>query len=326
MNIPELFGIDVFNDKEMKKRLSKEIYESLYNTIEQHKELDIKIANEVAAAMKEWAIEHGATHYTHWFQPLTGLTAEKHDSFLSPQQDGTVIMDFSGKELIKGESDASSFPSGGVRATFEARGYTAWDPTSYAFIKDDSLCIPTVFCSYTGEMLDKKTPLLKSIELVGNESLRLVRLFGDTEATRVIPTIGAEQEYFLVDKKLYDKRKDLIFTGRTLFGAPAPKGQELEDHYFGVLKPRVKAYMKELDEELWRLGVYAKTEHNEVAPAQHELAPVYCTANIATDHNQIIMEMMKKVALRHDMVCLLHEKPFNGVNGSGKSFTRSESM
>lgn len=318
MNIPELFGIDVFNDKEMKKRLSKEIYESLYNTIEQHKELDIKIANEVAAAMKEWAIEHGATHYTHWFQPLTGLTAEKHDSFLSPQQDGTVIMDFSGKELIKGESDASSFPSGGVRATFEARGYTAWDPTSYAFIKDDSLCIPTVFCSYTGEMLDKKTPLLKSIELVGNESLRLVRLFGDTEATRVVPTIGAEQEYFLVDKKLYDKRKDLIFTGRTLFGAPAPKGQELEDHYFGVLKPRVKAYMKELDEELWRLGVYAKTEHNEVAPAQHELAPVYCTANIATDHNQIIMEMMKKVALRHDMVCLLHEKPFNGVNGSGK--------
>lgn len=318
MNIPELFGIDVFNDKEMKKRLSKEIYESLYNTIEQHKELDIKIANEVAAAMKEWAIEHGATHYTHWFQPLTGLTAEKHDSFLSPQQDGTVIMDFSGKELIKGESDASSFPSGGVRATFEARGYTAWDPTSYAFIKDDSLCIPTVFCSYTGEMLDKKTPLLKSIELVGNESLRLVRLFGDTEAKRVIPTIGAEQEYFLVDKKLYDKRKDLIFTGRTLFGAPAPKGQELEDHYFGVLKPRVKAYMKELDEELWRLGVYAKTEHNEVAPAQHELAPVYCTANIATDHNQIIMEMMKKVALRHDMVCLLHEKPFNGVNGSGK--------
>lgn len=272
MNIPELFGIDVFNDKEMKKRLSKEIYESLYNTIEQHKELDIKIANEVAAAMKEWAIEHGATHYTHWFQPLTGLTAEKHDSFLSPQQDGTVIMDFSGKELIKGESDASSFPSGGVRATFEARGYTAWDPTSYAFIKDDSLCIPTVFCSYTGEMLDKKTPLLKSIELVGNESLRLVRLFGDTEAKRVIPTIGAEQEYFLVDKKLYDKRKDLIFTGRTLFGAPAPKGQELEDHYFGVLKPRVKAYMKERMRS-FGAGVYAKTEHNEVAPAQHELAP-----------------------------------------------------
>ena len=318
MNIPELFGIDVFNDKEMKKRLSKEIYESLYNTIEQHKELDIKIANEVAAAMKEWAIEHGATHYTHWFQPLTGLTAEKHDSFLSPQQDGTVIMDFSGKELIKGESDASSFPSGGVRATFEARGYTAWDPTSYAFIKDDSLCIPTVFCSYTGEMLDKKTPLLKSIELVGNESLRLVRLFGDTEAKRVIPTIGAEQEYFLVDKKLYDKRKDLIFTGRTLFGAPAPKGQELEDHYFGVLKPRVKAYMKELDEELWRLGVYAKTEHNEVAPAQHELAPFFTTTNIAADGNQLTMELMQRLAQKHGMVCLLAEKPFAGVNGSGK--------
>lgn len=318
MNIPELFGINVFNDKEMRKRLSKDIYESLYNTIEQHKDLDIKIANEVAAAMKDWAIEHGATHYTHWFQPLTGLTAEKHDSFLSPQPDGSVIMDFSGKELIKGESDASSFPSGGVRATFEARGYTAWDPTSYAFIKDDSLCIPTVFCSYTGEMLDKKTPLLKSIELVSRESLRLIRLFGDTESTRVIPTVGAEQEYFLVDKKLYDKRKDLIFTGRTLFGASAPKGQELEDHYFGVLKPRVKAYMKELDEELWKIGVYAKTEHNEVAPAQHELAPVYCSTNIATDHNQITMEMMKKVALRHGMVCLLHEKPFNGVNGSGK--------
>ena len=318
MNIPELFGINVFNDKEMKERLSKEIYESLYNTIEQHKDLDIKIANEVASAMKDWAIEHGATHYTHWFQPMTGLTAEKHDSFLSPRQDGSVIMDFSGKELIKGESDASSFPSGGVRATFEARGYTAWDPTSYAFIKDDSLCIPTVFCSYTGETLDKKIPLLKSVELISSESLRLVRLFGDTDATCVVPTVGAEQEYFLVDKKLYDKRKDLIFTGRTLFGANAPKGQELEDHYFGVLKPRVKAYMKELDEELWKLGVYAKTEHNEVAPAQHELAPVYCSTNIATDHNQITMEMMKKVALRHDMVCLLHEKPFNGVNGSGK--------
>ncbi len=318
MNIPELFGVNVFNDKEMKKRLSKEIYESLYSTIEQHKDLDIKIANEVASAMKDWAIEHGATHYTHWFQPLTGLTAEKHDSFLSPQPDGTVIMDFSGKELIKGESDASSFPSGGVRATFEARGYTAWDPTSYAFIKDESLCIPTVFCSYTGEMLDKKTPLLKSIELISRESLRIVRLFGDNETKRIIPTVGAEQEYFLVDKKLYDKRKDLIFTGRTLFGANAPKGQELEDHYFGVLKPRVKAFMKELDEELWKIGVYAKTEHNEVAPSQHELAPVYCTTNTATDHNQITMEMMKKVALRHGMVCLLHEKPFNGVNGSGK--------
>ncbi len=318
MNIPELFGINVFNDKEMKKRLPKDVYKSLYNTIEQHKELDIKIANEVAAVMKEWAVEHGATHYTHWFQPMTGLTAEKHDSFICPQADGSVIMDFSGKELIKGESDASSFPSGGVRATFEARGYTAWDPTSYAFIKDDSLCIPTVFCSYTGEMLDKKTPLLKSIELINRESMRVVRLFGDTEASRVIPSVGIEQEYFLIDKKLYDKRKDLIFTGRTLFGAPAPKGQELEDHYFGVIKPRVKAYMKELNEELWKLGVYAKTEHNEVAPAQHELAPVFSSTNMAIDHNQIIMEMMKKVALRHGMVCLLHEKPFAGVNGSGK--------
>jgi len=318
MNIPELFGSNVFNDKEMRKRLSSEIYESLYSTIEQHMELDIKIANEVANAMKEWAIERGATHYTHWFQPMTGITAEKHDSFISPSSDGGVIMDFSGKELIKGESDASSFPSGGIRATFEARGYTAWDPTSYAFIKDDSLCIPTIFCSYTGEMLDKKTPLLKSIELISDESLRLVKLFGYEDVKRVIPTVGAEQEYFLVDKKLYDKRKDLIFTGRTLFGAMAPKGQEMEDHYFGVIKPRVKAYMKELDEELWKLGVYAKTEHNEAAPAQHELAPVYCSTNVATDHNQITMELMKKVALKHGLVCLLHEKPFKGVNGSGK--------
>ncbi len=318
MGIPELFGAKVFNDKEMRKRLSDEIYESLNNTIEQHKELDIKIANEVANAMKEWAIENGATHYTHWFQPMTGISAEKHDGFISPTADGSVIMEFSGKELIKGEADASSFPSGGIRATFEARGYTAWDPTSYAFIKDDSLCIPTVFCSYTGEMLDEKTPLLKSVELINNESLRLLRLFGDTETLRVIPTVGAEQEYFLIDKNLYDKRKDLIFTGRTLFGAPAPKGQELEDHYYGVIKPRVKAYMKELDEELWKLGVYAKTEHNEVAPAQHELAPVFCTTNIATDHNQLTMELMKKVALRHGLVCLLHEKPFKFVNGSGK--------
>ncbi len=318
MNIPELFGSNVFNDKEMRKRLSSEIYESLYSTIEQHMELDIKIANEVANAMKEWAIERGATHYTHWFQPMTGITAEKHDSFISPSSDGGIIMDFSGKELIKGESDASSFPSGGIRATFEARGYTAWDPTSYAFIKDDSLCIPTIFCSYTGEMLDKKTPLLKSIELISDESLRLVKLFGYEDVKRVIPTVGAEQEYFLVDKKLYDKRKDLIFTGRTLFGAMAPKGQEMEDHYFGVIKPRVKAYMKELDEELWKLGVYAKTEHNEAAPAQHELAPVYCSTNVATDHNQITMELMKKVALKHGLVCLLHEKPFKGVNGSGK--------
>lgn len=318
MGIPELFGVKVFNDKEMCARLSPEIYESLSNTIEQHKELDIKIANEVAAAMKDWAIENGATHYTHWFQPMTGITAEKHDSFISPQHNGSVIMEFSGKELIKGESDASSFPSGGIRATFEARGYTAWDPTSYAFIKDDSLCIPTVFCSYTGESLDEKTPLLKSVELINIECLRILRLFGDTETMRVIPTVGAEQEYFLIDKKMYDKRKDLIFTGRTLFGAPAPKGQELDDHYYGAIQPRVKAYMKELDDELWKLGVYAKTEHNEAAPAQHELAPVYCTTNIATDHNQLTMELMKKVALKHDLVCLLHEKPFKCVNGSGK--------
>ncbi len=318
MNIPELFGSNVFNDTEMRKRLPKDVYESLYSTIEQHQELDIKIANEVAEAMKNWAIERGATHYTHWFQPMTGITAEKHDGFINPQCDGTVIMEFSGKELIKGESDASSFPSGGIRATFEARGYTAWDPTSYAFIKDDSLCIPTVFCSYTGEMLDQKTPLLKSVELISNESLRLVRLFGDTETSLVSPTVGAEQEYFLIDKELYDKRTDIKFTGRTLFGAMSPKGQELEDHYYGAIKPRIKAYMKELDEELWKLGVYAKTEHNEVAPAQHELAPVYCSTNIASDHNHITMELMKKVALNHGLVCLLHEKPFKGVNGSGK--------
>ena len=318
MNIPEMFGYNVFNDREMKKRLSKDIYNSLTTTISQHKELDINIANEVANAMKEWAIERGATHYTHWFQPMTGITAEKHDGFITPQNDGSVIMEFCGKELIKGESDASSFPSGGIRATFEARGYTAWDPTSYAFIKDESLCIPTVFCSYTGEMLDNKTPLLKSIDLVSKEGLRLIRLFGDTEAKSVIPTVGAEQEYFLVDKSLYEKRKDLIFTGRTLFGAPAPKGQEMDDHYFGAINSRVKSYMKELDEELWKLGVYAKTEHNEAAPSQHELAPVYCSTNIATDHNQITMELMKKIALKHGLVCLLHEKPFKGVNGSGK--------
>ena len=318
MNIPEMFGYNVFNDREMKKRLSKEIYDSLTNTISQHMELDINIANEVANAMKEWAIERGATHYTHWFQPMTGITAEKHDGFITPESDGSVIMEFCGKELIKGESDASSFPSGGIRATFEARGYTAWDPTSYAFIKDESLCIPTVFCSYTGEMLDNKTPLLKSIDLVGKEGLRLLRLFGEKEANCVVPTVGAEQEYFLVDKSLYEKRKDLIFTGRTLFGAPAPKGQEMDDHYFGAINSRVKAYMKELDEELWKLGVYAKTEHNEAAPAQHELAPVYCTTNIATDHNQITMELMKRIANKHGFVCLLHEKPFKGVNGSGK--------
>ena len=318
MNIPEMFGYNVFNDREMKKRLSKDIYDSLTNTISQHIELDINIANEVANAMKEWAIERGATHYTHWFQPMTGITAEKHDGFITPKNDGSVIMEFCGKELIKGESDASSFPSGGIRATFEARGYTAWDPTSYAFIKDESLCIPTVFCSYTGEMLDNKTPLLKSIDLVSKEGLRLIRLFGDTESNCVVPTVGAEQEYFLIDKRLYEQRKDLIFTGRTLFGAPAPKGQEMDDHYFGAINTRVKAYMKELDEELWKLGVYAKTEHNEAAPAQHELAPVYCTTNIATDHNQITMELMKRIALKHDLVCLLHEKPFKGVNGSGK--------
>ncbi len=318
MNIPEMCGYNVFNDREMKKRLSKEIYDSLTNTISQHNELDINIANEVANAMKEWAIERGATHYTHWFQPMTGITAEKHDSFITPKEDGTVIMEFCGKELIKGESDASSFPSGGIRATFEARGYTAWDPTSYAFIKDNSLYIPTVFCSYTGEMLDKKTPLLKSIDLVNRESLRLLRLFGNTDANCVISTVGAEQEYFLVDKELYEKRKDLKFTGRTLFGAPAPKGQEMDDHYFGTINDKVKAYMTELDEELWKLGVYAKTEHNEAAPGQHELAPVYCSTNIATDHNQLTMELMKKIALKHGLVCLLHEKPFKGVNGSGK--------
>ncbi len=318
MNIPEMFGYNVFNDREMKKRLSKDIYDSLTNTISQHMELDINIANEVANAMKEWAIERGATHYTHWFQPMTGITAEKHDGFISPQNNGSVIMEFCGKELIRGESDASSFPSGGIRATFEARGYTAWDPTSYAFIKDESLCIPTVFCSYTGDMLDNKTPLLKSIDLVGRESLRLLKLLGNTDANCVVATVGAEQEYFLVDKDLYEKRKDLIFTGRTLFGAPAPKGQEMDDHYFGAINARVKKYMKELDEELWKLGVYAKTEHNEAAPAQHELAPVYCSTNIATDHNQITMELMKKIALKHGLVCLLHEKPFKNVNGSGK--------
>lgn len=318
MNIPEMFGYNVFNDREMKKRLSKEIYDSLTNTIGQHMELDINIANEVANAMKEWAIERGATHYTHWFQPMTGITAEKHDGFISPQADGSVIMEFCGKELIKGESDASSFPSGGIRATFEARGYTAWDPTSYAFIKDDSLCIPTIFCSYTGDMLDNKTPLLKSIDLVSKESLRLLKLLGCNDVNCVNATVGAEQEYFLVDKHLYEQRKDLIFTGRTLFGAPAPKGQEMDDHYFGALNTRVKNYMKELDEELWKLGVYAKTEHNEAAPAQHELAPVYCATNIAVDHNQITMELMKKIANKHGLVCLLHEKPFKGVNGSGK--------
>lgn len=317
-NVPEIFGSLVFDDTTMKERLPKQTYKALKKTIEGGEPLDINVANIVANAMKDWAVEQGATHYTHWFQPMTGITAEKHDSFISPTDDGRVIMEFSGKELIKGEPDASSFPSGGLRATFEARGYTAWDPTSYAFIKDGTLCIPTAFCSYTGESLDKKTPLLRSMERIHTQALRILRLFGDTQTTRVFTTVGPEQEYFLIDKELYEQRKDLIYTGRTLFGAMAPKGQELEDHYFGAIKPRVSAFMKDLDKELWKLGVYAKTKHNEVAPAQHELAPVFTTTNLATDHNQLTMEIMKKVALKHDMVCLLHEKPFAGVNGSGK--------
>ena len=316
-SVPEMFGSLVFNDSTMKERLPKDIYKAFKKTIDEGKPLDLTIANAVANAMKDWAVEKGATHYTHWFQPMTGITAEKHDSFISPVGD-KVIMEFSGKELIKGEPDASSFPSGGIRATFEARGYTAWDPTSYAFIKDGSLCIPTAFCSYTGEVLDKKTPLLRSMEAINTQALRILRLFGNTEAKRVITTVGPEQEYFLIDKEMYKKRKDLIYCGRTLFGARPPKGQELEDHYFGVIKPRVSAYMKELDEELWKLGILAKTKHNEVAPAQHELAPIFTTSNVATDHNQLTMEMMKKVADRHGLVCLLHEKPFAGVNGSGK--------
>ncbi len=317
-DVPEMFGSLVFNDDVMSARLPREIYKSLHKTIEEGKALDITVANAVAAAMKDWAIEKGATHYTHWFQPLTGITAEKHDSFLSPQNDGRVIMEFSGKELIKGEPDASSFPSGGLRETFEARGYTAWDPTSYAFIKDDSLCIPTIFCSFGGEVLDKKTPLLRSMEVIDTKATRLLKLMGDEQVSRVSSTVGPEQEYFLVDKQTYKKRRDLVITGRTLFGAKPPKGQELDDHYFGVIKPRVKAFMKELNEELWKLGVYAKTEHNEAAPAQHELAPVFTTTNTAADHNQLTMEIMKKVADRHNLSCLLHEKPFAGVNGSGK--------
>lgn len=307
----------VFDDRVMKSRLSSDVYQSLKKTIDEGARLDAKVANAVAAAMKEWATEKGATHYTHWFQPLTGITAEKHDSFISPSPDGGVIMDFSGKELIKGEPDASSFPSGGLRATFEARGYTAWDPTSYAFIKGKTLCIPTAFCSYGGEALDKKTPLLRSMEALNKQALRILKLFG-TEAKYVHTSVGPEQEYFLVPKELYDKRPDLIYTGRTLFGAMPPKGQEMDDHYFGVIKPRVEAYMTELNEELWKLGILAKTQHNEVAPAQHELAPIYTTTNIATDHNQLTMEIMQKVAARHGLVCLLHEKPFAGVNGSGK--------
>ncbi len=316
-NVPELFGSLVFNDEVMRETLPKEIYKSLHKTIEEGKELDITLANAVAHAMKDWAISKGATHYTHWFQPMTGITAEKHDSFISPAPGGKVIMEFSGKELIKGEPDASSFPSGGIRATFEARGYTAWDPTSYAFIKEDSLCIPTAFCSYTGEALDKKTPLLRSMEELSKQAVRVLKLLGE-DAKRVTATVGPEQEYFLIDRELYNKRKDLVLTGRTLFGAKPSKGQEMEDHYFGAIKPRVMEYMEDLNQELWKLGILAKTEHNEVAPAQHELAPVFSTTNVATDHNQLTMEIMKKVAKKHGLACLLHEKPFAGVNGSGK--------
>ncbi len=317
-SVPEYFGCMVFDDKAMKLRLPEETYKAMKKTIQDGKRLDIAVAKVVANAMKDWAVENGATHYTHWFQPMTGITAEKHDSFISPGKDGGVIMEFSGKELVKGESDASSFPSGGLRATFEARGYTAWDPTSYAFIKEGVLCIPTVFCSYGGEALDMKTPLLRSMEAISKQAVRILKLFGQNDVTSVKTTVGAEQEYFLIDADLYNKRKDLIFTGRTLFGAKPPKTQELDDHYFGSIKTRVAAYMKELDEELWKLGILAKTEHNEAAPAQHELAPIFTTTNIATDHNQLTMEIMQKVAKKHNMICLLHEKPFEGVNGSGK--------
>lgn len=316
-NIPELFGSLVFNDTVMKARLPKETYRLLKRTMADGKHLDLSVANVVANAMKDWATENGATHFTHWFQPLTGVTAEKHDSFIAPADDGKVIMEFSGKELVRGEPDASSFPSGGLRSTFEARGYTAWDPTSYAFIKDDTLCIPTAFCSYGGEALDKKTPLLRSMEAINKQALRVLKLFG-SDATSVKTTVGPEQEYFLIDQKVYEERPDLIYCGRTLFGAKPPKGQELDDHYFGSIKPRVAAFMRELDEELWKLGVLAKTEHNEVAPAQHELAPIFATTNIACDHNQLTMELMKNIARKHGLVCLLHEKPFAGVNGSGK--------
>lgn len=317
-SIPEIYGSLVFNDKIMREKLPKDMYKALKKTIENGTHLELDVANSVAVAMKEWALEHGATHYTHWFQPMTNFTAEKHDSFISPTGDGQVIMEFSGKELVKGEPDASSFPSGGLRATFEARGYTAWDPTSPAFIKDCTLYIPTAFCSYSGEALDKKTPLLRSMDSLNKEALKVLRLLGNTDVKHIDTTVGPEQEYFLVDKDLYNKRKDLIFCGRTLIGAPAPKGQEMEDHYFGTLKPRVSAYMHDLDEELWKLGIPAKTKHNEVAPAQHELAPVFDTTNVAVDHNQLTMEIMKKVAAKHNMVCLLHEKPFEGINGSGK--------
>ncbi|MBQ8817594.1 MAG: glutamine synthetase III [Clostridia bacterium] len=317
-NVPEIFGCMVFNDEVMRERLPKEVYKSLTKTIATGRTIDASIADVVANAMKDWAIEKGATHYTHWFQPLTGVTAEKHDSFISPVGSCKVVMEFSGKELIKGESDASSFPSGGLRATFEARGYTAWDPASYAFVKDGTLYIPTAFCSYTGEALDTKTPLLRSMDAINAQGLRILRLFGDTTCKRLNNTVGAEQEYFIIDKEMYDKRKDLIYTGRTLFGAPAPKGQELEDHYFGPLKTRISAYMADLDEALWKLGINSKTKHNEAAPAQHELAPIYETTNMAVDHNLLIMEYMKKIAEKHGLVCLLHEKPYEGVNGSGK--------
>lgn len=316
--VPEIFGSLVFNETVMKERLPKDVYKALQNTIKDGKPIDLKVANVVATAMKDWAIEHGATHFTHWFQPMTGITAEKHDSFISPTNDGKVIMEFSGKELVKGEPDGSSFPSGGLRSTFEARGYTVWDPTSYAYLRNGTLCIPTAFCSYGGQVLDKKTPLLRSMEAINKSAVRLLHLLGETDVKRVTTTVGPEQEYFLIDKSLYNKRIDLKFTGRTLFGAKPPKGQELDDHYFGAIKPRVVEYMKDLDEELWKLGVLAKTKHNEVAPAQHELAPIFTTTNIATDHNQLTMDVMKKVACKHGLMCLLHEKPFAGVNGSGK--------
>ena len=317
-SVTEIFGSLVFDESTMKEKLPKDTFKLLQRTIKEGKHLDLAVANVVANAMKDWALEKGATHFTHWFQPMTGVTAEKHDSFINPTPDGKVIMEFSGKELVRGEPDASSFPSGGLRATFEARGYTAWDPTSYAFIKDHTLCIPTAFCSYGGEALDKKTPLLRSMECINKQALRVIHLFGNESVTSVKTTVGAEQEYFLVDKEMFDKRPDLIYTGRTLFGAKAPKGQELDDHYFGAIKPRVLAFMADLNEELWKLGILAKTEHNEVAPAQHELAPIFSTTNIATDHNQLTMEIMQKVAKKHGLVCLLHEKPFAGVNGSGK--------
>ena len=316
--VPELFGSMVFNDQKMQERLPKSTYKALKKTIQNGEPLDLSVANVVASAMKDWAVEMGCTHYTHWFQPMTGVTAEKHDSFISPNGDGQIIMEFSGKELVKGEPDASSFPSGGIRATFEARGYTTWDPTSYAFVKDGTLYIPTAFCSYTGEVLDKKTPLLRSMERISTEAVKVLNLLGKKDVTRVTTTVGPEQEYFLIDKEMYDQREDLIYTGRTLFGAKAPKGQELDDHYFGAIKTRVAAYMRDLDEELWKLGILAKTKHNEVAPSQHELAPIFTTTNIATDHNELTMEIMKKTAEKHGLVCLLHEKPFAGVNGSGK--------